>query len=62
MRQLENLIGDIDNDDYYKPVLVKSSFKNNYKQYESRGDKEPKNIFSKAISFHDYTIFSWINK
>ena len=27
IRELENLFGDIDNDDYYKPVLVKSSFK-----------------------------------
>ena len=27
-------------EDYYKPILVKSSFKSNYKYYESRGDKE----------------------
>ena len=27
-------------EDYYKPILVKSSFKGNYKYYESRGDKE----------------------
>ena len=26
-------------DDYYKPILVKSSFKTNYKYCESRGDK-----------------------
>ena len=32
-----NLFGNVD--DYYKPILVKSSFKNNYKYYESRGDK-----------------------
>ena len=39
IRELENLFGDIDNDDnYYKPVLVRSSFKNSYKYYESRGD------------------------
>ena len=25
--------------DYYKPVLVKSGYNNNYVQYESRGDK-----------------------
>ena len=32
IRELEGLFDDtgIDNDDYYKPVLVKSSFKNNY--------------------------------
>ena len=44
IRELENLFtNDDDNDDnYYKPVLVKSSFKNNYKYYESRGDKDKK--------------------
>ena len=42
IRELENLFGDIDDDNYYKPVLVKSSFKNNYKQYENRGDKDKK--------------------
>ena len=32
-----------DNDDnYYKPVLVKTSFKDGYKYYESRGDKDKK--------------------
>ena len=25
--------------DYYKPILVKSSYNNNYIQYESKGDK-----------------------
>ena len=32
IRELEGLFDytGIDNDDYYKPVLVKSSFKNNY--------------------------------
>ena len=29
-------------DDFYKPILIKSSFKNNYKYYESRGDKDKK--------------------
>ena len=24
---------------YYKPILVKSGYNNNYVQYESRGDK-----------------------
>ena len=57
IRELENLFGSTDNDDnYYKPVLVKSSFKNNCKCYESRGDKDKK-IISKAISLCDYDIF-----
>ena len=25
--------------DYYKPILVKSGYNNNYNQYESKGDK-----------------------
>ena len=36
---------DNDNDNVnvcYKPILVESSFKNNYKYYESRGDKDKK--------------------
>ena len=45
IRDIENLFdNDNDNDnDYYKPILVESFFKNNYKYYESRGDKEKKN-------------------
>ena len=39
IRELENLFGHIDDDNYYKPVLVKSSFKRKYKYYESRVDK-----------------------
>ena len=36
------MFDNIDNDDYYKPILVKSSFDENYKCYESRGDKDKK--------------------
>ena len=41
---MENLFdNDNDNDDnYYKPVLVKTFFKDGYKYYESRGDKDKK--------------------
>ena len=44
IRDIQNLFGNVDADDdnYYKPILVKSSFKNNYKYYESRGDKDKK--------------------
>ena len=44
IRDIENLFdNDNDHDDnYYKPILVESSFKNNYKYYESRGDKDKK--------------------
>ena len=40
IRDIENLFGSVDDndDDYYKPILAKSSFKNNYKYYENRGN------------------------
>ena len=38
----------INHDDYYKPILVKTSFKNNCKYYESRGDK------NKRLSVNQY--------
>ena len=44
IRDIENLF-DNDNDnvnDYYQPILVEDSFKNNYKYYESRGDRDKK--------------------
>ena len=34
------MFDEVSKEDYYKPILVKSSFKGNYKYYESRGDKE----------------------
>ena len=40
IRDIENLFDDASEEDYYKPILVKSSFKGNYKYHESRGDKE----------------------
>ena len=42
IRDIKNLFDDIDDDDYYKPILVKRYFKENYKYYESRGDKDKK--------------------
>ena len=42
IRDIENLFDADNNDDYYKPILVKSSFNENYKYYESRGDKDKK--------------------
>ena len=38
--ELEKLFDDIDDDNYYKPVLIRSSFEGTYKCYESRGDKD----------------------
>ena len=40
IKDIESLFSvDIDDDDYYKTILTRSSVKNNYKYYESRGDK-----------------------
>ena len=40
IKDIENLFGDVVDNDYYKSILVKYSFKNNYKYYESRGEKD----------------------
>ena len=40
IKDIPILLGEINEEDYYKPIFVKSSFKKNYKYYESRGDKE----------------------
>ena len=40
IRDIENLFDKVNEEDYYKPTLVKSSFKANYKYYESRGNTE----------------------
>ena len=40
MRDIEILFDETSEEDYYKPIVAKSSFKENYKYCESRGDKE----------------------
>ena len=54
---MENLFDDVDNDDYYKPILVKSSFKENYKYYESRGDKDKK----LSVKLYVYKIMPYLS-
>ena len=39
IRDIENLFDEASEEDYYKPISVKSYFKDVYKYYESRGDK-----------------------
>ena len=41
IRDIENLFDADNNEDYYKPILVKSFLNENYK-YEIRGDKDKK--------------------
>ena len=36
-------------EDYYKPIITKSIFDNNYIQYESRGNKEYKQLMNTLI-------------
>ena len=48
IRDIENLFGNVDN--YYEPILVESFFKNNYKYYKSRGDKD-KNLSVKQYLY-----------
>ena len=42
IRDIENLLDHINNDNYCKPILVKSSFNNYYEYYEIRGDRDKK--------------------
>ena len=50
LRDIENLFDNIDDSDYYKPTLVKSSFNNNYEEYEIRGDRN-KNLSVKQYLY-----------
>ena len=38
IKDIENLFGEASEENYYKPIFVKSSHKGNYKHYESNGD------------------------
>ena len=42
IRDIEILLSEADEKDYYKPILVKSAFKDSYKKYESREGKDKK--------------------
>ena len=50
LRDIENLFHNIDDSDYYKSALVKSSFNNNYEEYEIRGDRN-KNLSVKQYFY-----------
>ena len=58
IKYIKNLCGiDVD-DDYYKLKLIRSSFKNNYKYYESRGDKD-KNL---SVNQYLYMIMLYLRE
>ena len=48
-------------EDYYKPILVKNSFKGNYKYYESRGDKEKRLSVKQYINKITPYLYDLIN-
>ena len=60
IRDIEKLFDNVNDNDYYKPVLVKTSFKDGYEYYESRGDKD-QNLSVKQYLLQDYAIFKWFN-
>ena len=47
---IEILLGQISEEDYYKPIFVKSSFDGNHKYYESIGDKEKRLSVSNILT------------
>ena len=55
------LLGEISEEDYYKPIFVKSSFKKNYKYYESRRDKEKRLSVKQYLSKITSHLYDLIN-
>ena len=61
IRNIENLYDEVSEEDYYKPILIKSFFKGNYKYYESRGDKEKRLSVKQYLSTITPHIYDLIN-
>ena len=61
IRDRGSLFDEASEEDYYKPILVKISFKGNYKYYESRGDKEKRlsvKQYLNKITLHLYDLIN----
>ena len=56
------MFDNIDDDYYYKPILVKSSFDENYKYYESRGDKDKKLSIEQHLDMIKHYLSDLINE
>ena len=57
IRNIQNLFtNDDDDDNYYKPILVKTSFKNNYRYYESTVGKDKKQYSKQSVKQYLYKI------
>ena len=56
IRDIENLFGEFNDEDYYEPIKTKDAFNNNYIEYESRRDKN-KNL---SLKQYLYTIIPYL--
>ena len=61
IKDIPILLGEISEEDYYKPIFVKSSFNGNYKYYESRGDKEKELSVKQYLSMIMPYLYDLIN-
>ena len=61
IRDIANLFDKVSEEDYCKPILVKSSFKGNYKYYENRGDKEKRLSVRQYLNKITPHLYDWIN-
>ena len=62
IRDIENLFDANNNEDYYKTILVKSSFNESYKCYESRGDKDKKLSIEQYLDMIEPYLSDLINE
>ena len=62
IRDIENLVDNIDEDDYYRPILVKRSFHENCKYCESRGDKVKKLSIEQYLDMIKHYLSELINE
>ena len=53
---MENLFSEVDKKNYYKPILIKSTFEGNYKNIKAEETKTK--IINKTMSLRDYAIFA----
>ena len=56
------MLGNVDDEDYYKPILVKSSFNDGFKKYESRGDRDKKLSIEQYLDMIKPKLSDSINK
>ena len=62
IRDIENSFDNIDDLDYYKPILTKSSFNNKYEYYEIRGHRDKKLSVKQYLTMIIPELAELINK